>query len=754
MDEESVRKVIADNNQGLLVQIQDLVKSSISDLKRSNETIASHQMSEIKRLKRDPVHHFNKKSNEEQFNANKAIKDAVEDAQTALDNKDLQKTKEALDKGMDLLKERQKLILLADKSPYGWKTVVEYKHHDLADDEEDEKKIYRAESRAARSTKRFASRSAQQRRFVTPVTAATPQLSASQLPNLFSRVRPQSLSQRSSSGGRLRRALNFWKDIRAPKFILDVIEFGYKLPLLQIPTPFVAKNNSSALDESPFVESAINELISQGCVAEVFQAPVIINPLSVSIQKSGKKRLILDLRHVNQFLYKIKFRCEDLTVAKEVLNPGDFMFSFDLKSGYHHVEIFPEHRQFLSFAWTFSSGCTRYFEFTVLPFGLSSAPFLFTKLLKPLVKKWRSESKAIIVFLDDGLGAAADESKAKIASLQVHADLFKSGFLPNEAKCVWEPTQIITWLGTVLNTATSEISATEKRVTSLQQDLSSLLATSSICLPVRKLASVCGKIISLGNCVGNVSRLMSRNLFAVINSAPSWNASVYLSSDALAELNFWSSNVASLNGIPMWPVSSKPSKIVYSDASGSACASFIDFEGKIFHQNWSDFEKAQSSTYRELLAVSLSLKAFNESLKAQTVTWFTDNQNVVRIVNSGSKVHLLQDLAMDIYQSCLLNAINIDVQWIPRDLNSAADDVSKFIDYDDYTINDEVFHALDELWGPHSCDRFACSYNAKIPLFNSRFYQPGSSGVNAFVTLHGKTYFNDISLNGQKLTSN
>ncbi len=84
------RSFIAENNQGLLTQIQDLVKTSISDLKRFNETIASHQMSEIKRLKRDPIHHFNKKSKKKQFNANKAIKDAVEDAQTALDNKDLQ----------------------------------------------------------------------------------------------------------------------------------------------------------------------------------------------------------------------------------------------------------------------------------------------------------------------------------------------------------------------------------------------------------------------------------------------------------------------------------------------------------------------------------------------------------------------------------------------------------------------------------------------------------------------------------------
>ena len=93
--------------------------------------------------------------------------------------------------------------------------------------------------------------------------------------------------------------------------------------------------------------------------------------------------------------------------------------------------------QEVSIIWgTFSAGHTRFFQFSVLPFGLSSAPYLFTKLLKPLVKKWRSEAKSVVVYLDDGLGAAADKNKAKIASLQVHADLLKS---PNESKCVWEP---------------------------------------------------------------------------------------------------------------------------------------------------------------------------------------------------------------------------------------------------------------------------------------------------------------------------
>ena len=168
----------------------------------------------------------------------------------------------------------------------------------------------------------------------------------------------------------MRKSIHIWREIDAPRFIVDTIEFGYKLSLLQIPPPFVPTNNNSALQESELVESAISKLPSLECITEVFAPPAVINPLSVSIQKSGKKRLILDLRHVNQYLFKSKFRCEDVSIAREVLNPGDFMFSFDLKSGYHHVEIFPEHRQYLRFLESFLLASPGIFNFQSCPLVL------------------------------------------------------------------------------------------------------------------------------------------------------------------------------------------------------------------------------------------------------------------------------------------------------------------------------------------------------------------------------------------------
>jgi hypothetical protein len=67
------------------------------------------------------------------------------------------------------------------------------------------------------------------------------------------------------------------------------------------------------------------------------------------------------------------------------------MIKYDLKSGYHYVEIHKAFQQYLGFSWSVN-GEIKYYVFTVLPFGLSSASFLFTKLMREIVKYWRSLS--------------------------------------------------------------------------------------------------------------------------------------------------------------------------------------------------------------------------------------------------------------------------------------------------------------------------------------------------------------------------
>ena len=100
-----------------------------------------------------------------------------------------------------------------------------------------------------------------------------------------------------------------------------------------------------------------------------------------------------------------------MRTALMFLRKGGYAFKFDLKSGYHHVDICPEHVTYLGFSWE-DKGVPSFYMFKQLPFGLSSAPYIFTKIMRPLVKKWRGEGKSIVVYLDDGIGFAPTFSEA------------------------------------------------------------------------------------------------------------------------------------------------------------------------------------------------------------------------------------------------------------------------------------------------------------------------------------------------------
>ena len=176
---------------------------------------------------------------------------------------------------------------------------------------------------------------------------------------------------------------------------------------------------------------------------------------------------------------------------------------------------------------------------TVLPFGLSSAPYLFTKLLKPVVASWRFKGIPMVIFLDDGLGGGANRIQAKINSLTVNADLLKFGFVVNENKSLWEPLQNIIWLGTLLDTNQGFISVTEYRITKLKSCIDTVLKGGCTTVNVRTLAAVVGQIISLTPCVGDVTRIMTRLLYAVVNTKVSWNSTVELSKETYADLVFW-----------------------------------------------------------------------------------------------------------------------------------------------------------------------------------------------------------------------
>ena len=93
----------------------------------------------------------------------------------------------------------------------------------------------------------------------------------------------------------------------------------------------------------------------------------------------------------------------------------------------------------------------------------------------------------------------------------------------------------------------------------------------------------------------------------------------------------------------------------------------------------------------------------------------------------------LHEIALSIFNLCVQNRISLDVQWVPRSANDCADFVSRLIDTDDWSISPSFLAQLSQLWGPFSADCFATHHNAKLPRFLSRFWNPGTSSIDAFV---------------------
>ena len=112
----------------------------------------------------------------------------------------------------------------------------------------------------------------------------------------------------------------------------------------------VKRNQSNCKEHEQFVDEAVAASVQCGSAATVEEGDLeCISPLGV-VKGARKLRLILDLRQVNVCLKKYRFKLEDIRTAAKLFRVGDFVITFDLKSGYHHVDMAEDHWRYLGFS--------------------------------------------------------------------------------------------------------------------------------------------------------------------------------------------------------------------------------------------------------------------------------------------------------------------------------------------------------------------------------------------------------------------
>ena len=522
--------------------------------------------------------------------------------------------------------------------------------------------------------------------------------------------------------------VSFWESIGTPPDILEVITDGYKLPF-KSPSedPSFSKPNCKMSQEDKiFVAQEILKLLETGAVSRTSALPQVLSPLFV-VRNSTKPRLIINLSKLNESLVCPRFKYEDLDFVSKVIPPYGWLTKFDMKSGYHHVSIWPPHRKYLGFAWINSEGDTEYYVFNALPFGLSPAPFIFTKLFRPLVCHWRSKGIGCGLYLDDGLLWSPVFEQCEENTAYVRLTLKRAGVYIEEKKSVLKPVRSLTWLGMEIDLEKATISPTPERILKARESIVYLRKVTTPSL--RERLKLTGQLASMWLVLGPKASVFTKRIYTTVCAFEYLDTKVPLSDGECQELTI----LSQILDAPLSKSLLPPTRVFSFNCDASSYAlGVVSRDGETFSRPLTPEEAKESSTFRELLGVFFGLKCFREESKNAEVHVFTDNQNVVPILRKGSMVSILNELTIEIIKELERIKARMVAHWIPRDENKIADLASRIPDKDDWAIMPHIFDKVNKKLGPAHVDRFASCINKKLPRFNSVVPSPGSEGVDAF----------------------
>jgi hypothetical protein len=400
-----------------------------------------------------------------------------------------------------------------------------------------------------------------------------------------------------------------------------------------------------------FVRSEVKRLVQGGQVIEVDKAPMCTNPLSVAFKVNGdgsiKRRLVIDLsRWINKLLIPDKYKMSRFQDALSQSSPGDFQSVCDISKAYHHIRLHPDSYCLVGFCVEDEDGKERFYHYVVVVFGLGPAGQALGRVMRPILRTLADLGIRNLVYVDDGIVIASSKLRAD-ADYEITLNLFKSaGFVVAEEKSdpIGASAQRKEYLGFLIDIASMTVEVPELKMSRIRKLLELFLTSNSH--KVREIASTVGKLNALEPALGK-SVFVGTHLATIalviateVSNATKrrknpWESKLKLDDETMEALRevgermgdwnghpirAWHTGIALSSILPLEATASLDRKIparrthdrkavMASDASDFAVASYSieripEFS---FSTELQDSEKMESSTVRELLAISKTL---------------------------------------------------------------------------------------------------------------------------------------------------
>lgn len=526
-----------------------------------------------------------------------------------------------------------------------------------------------------------------------------------------------------------------WEEITENKFILRTIADGYAIEFSnRPPTKYLATMLPKDSNQAKVFLESLQKLLDQKVICHVPQEEEqkgFYSHIFAKRKPSGKLRLILNLKPLNRGIRYKRFRMESIYSIRNILPQETFMATLDLQDAYLHVPIRKDHQRFLRFAIQ-GPAATLHLQYTALPFGISSAPRIFSKIMAEALKGLRQEGIGIIPYLDDLLffadSAAILENNLRKSMIYLQ----NLGWLINAEKSQMIPSQRVVYLGYVLDSRLSKIFLTKEKDVKMTQAITSLLRNHST--TIRHGMSVLGLMTSSIPAI-TWAQIHMRPLQNYILSQwdgrqASLEKSIPVPATVKQTLYWWLNPLRVIEG-RRWaqvnPVS------ITTDASALGWGAHM--EGRFSQGKWTPKWAQASSNLRELKAVGEALKTFKPALQGKDVKIQSDNATTVAYLNrqGGTKSQKLMRLTQSILLWTEVNIRSISGIHLKGTDNTVADFLSrKTIKHTEWSLNQTTFTQITQKWGIPEVDLFASRANAKSPIFFSLDPTDGNSGVDAF----------------------
>jgi len=568
---------------------------------------------------------------------------------------------------------------------------------------------------------------------------AAPKLSESaQVPEARTTAIVESVS---TYAGQLKNFRSEWAKITDDKFVLDTIT-GYKIPFVMEPTqshePF---QKTFSETENYNIDLCISRLVQIGAVKEVeYNSKQFVSKIFAVPKSDGSFRLILNLKYLNEFVEVQHFKMEDTRTVCNLIEQDMFLASIDLQDAYHLIPICETHQLFLRFKWN-----GKYFQYTCLPFGLTSAPRVFTKVMRPVISFLRKRGNISVQYLDDLLLLSKTLEGCK-SNIQNTIDCFtKLGLIINYKKSDLNPSKSIQYLGLIFNSQEMTISLPQKKCDKILSLCFGILKNELF--PIQILAELIGNLIAAMAALA-YSKLYTRQLeyeksLHLEIHYNDYNAYMSLSEEAKKDVHWW---IAHLPNAVNKLRRDKFDFCIETDASLSGWGA--RFGRKRASGFWTEREinELEHIDKLELTAAEYALHTFFKDQQNKQILLRMDNTNSIAYINKlgGCRSPILHSISKRIWQWCEENNIWLVATYITSSQNYVADFESrrhKTENDSEWCLNDKYFNTIIQRLGKPDIDLFASYLNYKCQRYISWHPDPKSSFVDAFTIPWSKTFF-------------